>query len=989
MVDDTSHESMGSVERRTVLKSVAGLGVASVIAPTVSARSDSVDRYEGLISSTEHTPRPSSGGKGDVRISLNGTWDFVLASAGSPPTDTKWESATVPGQWDYDGFETLEDPSEWYPPEGMDGWYRREFETPDEWSTQRTILRFGAVYSRATVWLNETKLGSHVGGYTPFEFDVTDELNADGDNVLTVAVSQRSSADDIGWQNVTGGITRDVTLFTVPETHLSTFDVTTHLRDDGIGTVRIETTVTNDGTDSIDTGTLRAELSGPEGEVADVVSRTFDGLEAGESTTVHLECTVPNPSTWNPERPRLYELECELATDHGSERVSETVGIRDIEVDGNELLLNGTSVTLRGVNWEEIHIPRYGQAVPADITRRDARRLREANINYVRTSHHPPSEAFVEACDELGIIVEVEAPHMFVGRGRPAPEKEVVLRQTLEMVHRDMNRPSVCLWSIANESEWYDAFETAGRLVSAVDPTRLTIFDHDVYDESDPWHDEFDIRSHHYPALRVGSSVGDFEDFEHPLAFDEYAHLYCYNDEEIVTDPGLRDEWCRQFDTIWEGCRSTEACIGAAVWAGGDHLERWGEYRWGLVDRYRRKRPEYWHVKKSYAPVRISSSEWIRGGTVLRATVENRSEFVDLSERNVVWESEQKSGTLEIDTSPGESETVLIPTNDDRIEIRIEHPEGFTIDLFSSEERTDRRRDGTKRHTAFESRELHGGMIEETDSAFRMKGRNRVVSVESDTGRVELKHRGRMSLPLDGPELVVTPTQQWTGRDYDSIIDHRLEGRTVSDVHPPENGFGIEIDVSYDIAEGKFDLRPSIFGVEITYEFTLRESRDAREVGIALPLSTNLTNLSWVREGYWSTYPEDHIGRSEGTATAFGEFDRPNDDVMRLDPDRNWAQDVTKRGSNDFRSTKRNIRTARLVDAHDRGIQVRSDGSQHVRCQVRDDAVDCLILDRSIAGTTPEWMSRYPVLNQHPTLDEGTTVQGSALVSFVDSSRWK
>lgn len=255
------------------------------------------------------------------------------------------------------------------------------------------------------------------------------------------------------------------------------------------------------------------------------------------------------------------------------------------------------------------------------------------------------------------------------------------------------------------------------------------------------------------------------------------------------------------------------------------------------------------------------------------------------------------------------------------------------------------------------------------------------MSVDRNTGRVEVQPEDGQGTPVvvGGPELVLTPTEAEASQEGSGAIDHRPDGRTVTDVRVVEDGAAVAIDVEYAVATGTFVLRPVDGGVEVEYEFEIEEALDVREVGVALPLTRDLTTLSWRREGQWSTYPDDHIGRTEGTAVAFPEGTRPDHEEIRLGSDRPWKDDATSHGSNDFRGTKRNVYTAALVNDHGAGVQLRSEGDHHVRAQVRSESVDLLALERSLSGTNPfGWMNRQPVLNEDPTIEADEIVRGNA-----------
>jgi len=884
-----------------------------------------------------------------------------------------WRSEPVPGQWGYDSS-ILGDTDAWYPSAGLEGRYRRTFELPEGWGDGRVLLRFDAVYSHARVSIDGAQIADHDGGYTPFEVDVTDHLDGGRTHELVVAVAQHSASDEMAWGNVTGGITRDVTLVAVPDCHLSELFVRTEVETGGsAATVTAETTVENFGTTRTDEVTLAVDLRDPEGGLVGTAKRELSALEAGETRASSLSIDITDPATWHPEQPHLHTLVCRVQTGETTERVSERVGIREVAVDGTSLTLNGEPITLRGVNWEEIHLPAHGQAVPPARTRADAELLAEANVNFVRTCHHPPSEAFVRACDELGIVLEVEAPHMFVGRQGGDPHPAVIRRQIAETVARDRNRPSVCLWSIANESAWGEHFADAERVASALDPTRPTIFEYHTYRPDQPWLDQFDVATDHYPAIRTGSTIADVEGgASKPVVFGEFGHTYTQNDRELVTDPGMRDGWGMLFERIWTRTRAASSSPGGAIWAGGDHASAWGQFLWGIVDRYRRPRPEYWHVKKVYSPVRIAESEWIDGGDRVELTVENRHDVVALDSDAITWESGDERGTLDSEPIPaGETGAVTVPVPGEDLSVTVIDSRGRAVETVRLTPPTPPVED---LGPASES------SVTTSPSTVELTTPSLWVSVDRDSGHATISPADGLPVVVGGPHLALTPLQTEPGRDYDSAIDHRPSGRTVTGVRPTNDGAGIVVAIEYDRASCTLTLRPRESGLVVAYEATLRESMAVREAGVALQATSAHTTLSWVRNGQWTTYPADHVGRIAGTAQAFPGGGRPDSAAITLDPGRPWSEDATRHGSNDFRSTKRSVYQADLSADDGRRVGVRLDGKTHVRAQVRDDCVDFLALDRSLAGAGPEWIDRHAATEQTVAVEAGQTLSGRVTV---------
>ncbi|MCU4975470.1 hypothetical protein OB955_22530 [Halobacteria archaeon AArc-m2/3/4] len=923
------------------------------------------------------TPRPATDSRDADRCSLNGTWTFAAGSGAKPPTaPSDRRRHPVPGQWNYQGIDVGADER---------GWYHRTFAVPERWAERRLVIRFDGAYSDAVVWVNGERVGEHVGGYTPFEVDVTDAVDVGDDNVLEVGVMNASPADTMAQASLGGGITRDVTLLSVPTCYVSDLDIVTTIGDDR-ATVETGVSLTNGSDHSVD-ATVRATLTDPSGEEVRVLERDVEGIDAGTGRDLDLEFALEDFVTWNPEQPRLYDLRCELEAENECERIDHHIGIREIEVDGNQLLLNGRPITLRGVNWRESH-PDHEQAVPAEIARRDVEQLREANVNYVRTGHHPPSEAFVEACDEAGILVEMEAAIAGVRFGKAyfaddPSYRKVLCRQLLELVERDKNRTSVGIWSLANESEWGPNFEAAARLASAADPTRPTTFNWGMYLDDDVGF--CDVANHHYPALRDSKvDLEEFEESDRPVMFGEFCHTYCYNVKELGTDPGLRDDYVRVLERGWERVNELDAFAGAAIWAGLDHLSP--EWRWGLLDKYRRCRPEYHHVKKIYSSVELTAIEWRDAGVDIE--LENRSTFVGLGERQLEWEAGGESGCLEIDAAPGETgrATVPVPAEASSFTLRVLHPHGFTIDEFER-----RRNDSESDRDLVDAAAATDPSLTRTETAIRLETDGCSLTVDRNVGTVEVGRLGGEPIISGIPAVVATVQESnvSTSPRYVGSAGGRLHPWRCEEVRVTDDGAGVEIRGGYyydtiDVASGSFAFRVGEDGrLDVEYDFTLSEDRTVRETGIALPVAGDCDTLTWERDSRWSTYPSDHVGRSSGTAAAFpGE--RPTDEVMELDRSRPWSADATANGSNDFRSTKRHVREARLSAEDGRSVAVRADGDRHVRCSVGSDTIDLNVLDRSFVGVGLGLLDRHALLGEEPTLEAGTRLRGTVMIEISD-----
>ncbi len=313
------------------------------------------------------SPRPT-----DV-VSLDGVWKL----------HGKY-NVKVPGELAMQGFVLHE---------GEKAVYSRPIEIPAMWNKQRIKLRFDAVSSHATVLVNGVKVGEHEGGFVPFELDITQAVRA-GSNELKVEVQAHTVSDYLACTSqyaahTVAGILRKVTLFALPETNLADLTVVTRFDDKYKDAILQITTLAANESDRPVSAEVRFTLNDASGRTVLSCTGKPTGIAPAAIEGQLHEIPVKAPKHWNPEQPNLYELKTELLVEG---KVVETtfrrIGFRQVAVKGNELLVNGRSVKLRGVNRHDVH-PLTGRSISAALNRQDAQIFRDANCNYVRTSHYP------------------------------------------------------------------------------------------------------------------------------------------------------------------------------------------------------------------------------------------------------------------------------------------------------------------------------------------------------------------------------------------------------------------------------------------------------------------------------------------------------------------------------------------------------------------------------------------------------------------------
>lgn len=341
-------------------------------------------------------------------------------------------------------------------------WYQRSFDI-DPKPGERLFVEFEAVNYSADVYLNGKAIGKHEGGFTPFRFEVTEDL-VQGTNWLTVGVDSRRTAASVpppvtDWETY-GGITRPVRILRRPATFISQQWVRLANRDDIAITVHLDGAKASNAPVTLTIGALNYQITG----------------ETDAEGVWHYVGSIPDGlCKWSPETPTLYEVE--IATEGHLER--DQVGFRTIEVDGEDILLNGQPVFLRGISVHEEEIGTH----PTRRMTRDAALALLTEVkeglggNFVRLAHYPHSETMACVADELGLLVWSEIPVYWRIDWENIETLKTARNMVAENILRDRNRASVVLWSIGNETSVSQArnrfLSTLAADVRALDNTRL------------------------------------------------------------------------------------------------------------------------------------------------------------------------------------------------------------------------------------------------------------------------------------------------------------------------------------------------------------------------------------------------------------------------------------------------------------------------------------------------------------------------------------
>ncbi len=392
---------------------------------------------------------------------------------------SRWSTVTVPKAWD------LYDKGLWgY--EGI-GWYSTTIDRTLARSGKLQRLRFGRVMYFTKAWLNGVPLGENIGGYLPFEFDVTGRLSADRTNVLVLRVDNRTRLDwlpaarNIEWMQY-GGILQPVILETTAPTQIA--GVTIHAVPEGNGaTVDCEVEVVSREAGARDLR-IRAAVDGSPTAVTAVDVQ----LPPGGTLRQRLHLKLDRANRWSPLTPFLYTARVTLASGGKTvDAIATRFGVRRIEARSRQLLLNGEPIRLQGVNRYDEYA-RYGPNAPRSLVIRDLRAMKDAGVNLVRV-HYPQSPDLLTLYDEMGFLMMEEVALNWWGNGFSGKGDEVQRENILNhaipflegMIRRDKNHPSVVIWSMCNESKTDNeagitVMRKLIRRAKELDPTRLVTF---------------------------------------------------------------------------------------------------------------------------------------------------------------------------------------------------------------------------------------------------------------------------------------------------------------------------------------------------------------------------------------------------------------------------------------------------------------------------------------------------------------------------------
>jgi beta-galactosidase len=811
--------------------------------------------------------------------SLDGQWLFHWSKdPESRPADfyqedydvSRWDQITVPGNWQLQGFGkpiyvnmqypfrrdrpsvTGEPNKDWYAYDHRNpvGSYVTFFDATSEMLSKNLILHFGGVHSAFYVWVNGQKVGYSQNSMSPAEFDVTKYVR-EGRNKLAVEVYRWSDGSYLEDQDMwrLSGIFRSVQLWVRPLVHIADYHVTAVPdKDFSQAQVTADIAVCNTGRKPVKDIKAVLTIEGNKNE------GFLKRLAAGDTSHVTITYTLNNPRLWSAEKPNLYPFSIELKTtpvEEVFEHFDYHLGVKHVECVGEVFKINGKNVKLRGVNRHDHH-PVTGRFVDDATYEQDIRLMKQANINFLRTSHYPDREYLYELCDRWGIYVMDEANQETHGYGYANREmgedrawESAHVDRAESLVKRDFNHPCVILWSLGNEGGVGPNIQAMYDTVCRLDSTRLPFYDcHPRYSA---------LHDFGYPTPDVLKAEAEKET-EKPLIAREYAHA-------MGNSMG-------NFQEYWDVIYADSSIAGAAIWDwvdqgisanstflyGGDFGDQPNDGPFcinGLLAPDRKPHPHYYEVQHVYQPITfVCEDDAIR--------LINRDQFTGLGEYDYYY------------TLACNGETIgggLLDLKDDRIEMPY-YPDDNEVTI-TVEARLKEDKPWAKAGFAVASEQF---VLREYIFPW-----GEPTAADGNVKNIKIDGNKLVSWIIDGQEMLQAPLEPFFWKPENDNQHAAGFARRTAVWRK-----ATDVTVKYTVIDER------TIQVDVDYQPTGTDKPVMPKFGMRMRVPANFTQVEYYGRGPWENYPDRKrsafLGRYKMPLSEFEtEYIHPQDNGCRTD----------------------------------------------------------------------------------------------------------
>ncbi|MGG7143129.1 glycoside hydrolase family 2 TIM barrel-domain containing protein [Clostridium nigeriense] len=872
---------------------------------------------------------------------LNGTWKFSWAEnpedriSKKDPNfnktqydDSNWEDITVPKNWQvnfnedgsfkYDPVIYSNQNYPWINIEGKKdvvgtaptefnpvGTYRKTFTLDPSWKGKEVFINFEGVESAMYLWVNGKYIGYSEDSYTRDEFNISEALNYEGENTITVEVYRWSDGSYIENQDFIrlSGIFRDVYLTAKDKIEIRDFTVVTDLDENyEDADLNLEVEFRDLGSEVEDKKNLSivGTLYDSENNIVTTTPLSskvvFD--EDSDKKVINLNQKIINPEKWSAEHPNLYTLVLELKRGEDSiETTSVRVGFREFELSstGKEMILNGKIISFKGVNRHETD-PDTGRYLTEEDMREEIELMKQNNINSVRTAHYPNDPVFYDLCDEYGIYLMDEANvESHNGRGQYGVPGDIpgyieaCLDRAKNMLERDKNYPSILIWSPGNETGAGASINGMLKYFDENDPTRLIHYQ--------GWNDNqyTDMEGLMYPDLNTVLRRG--QNNARPFIAMEYAHA-------MGNSLGSLNDY-------WDIMRSYDNLQGGFIWdwvdqtvntpIPGNPSETYWAYDgdWGvetssgnknfcvngIVSPDRTPQPELYEVKKVYQSIQMKLKD--SENNIISITNENID--INLNEYKMIWELVKdgevvENGDMVIDIEPQNNKDITIPFTKPQSNVGEEYflnVKFITIEKNSWSE--------TGHEVAAEQFELNYGNIEgtletlDTSSMSEFKNVNETeeaLNIEGEEFNITFdKKKGEMtSFISNEKEMIANSLETNTWRaltDNDKTQDFKwkdaVNNSEVVDVSIIKSDKVVYITTRLNMTTADSSQNTITYAVYSSGDVVVKNTlspgtglSDLPRFGMRLQMPSGFENLTWYGRGPSDSYSDRKVGYDVG-----------------------------------------------------------------------------------------------------------------------------
>ena len=887
----------------------------------------------------------------DNYMTLNGTWKFNwVQNADQRPTDfykvdfndKGWDNIQVPGVWELNGYGDPIYVNVGYPWRSQYknnppyvptvnnhvGTYRKEIELPADWKGRQIMAHFGSVTSNMYLWVNGKFVGYSEDSKLEAEFDLTKYLRP-GKNIIAFQVFRWCDGTYLEDQDFFrySGVGRDCYLYTRTANHIEDIRITPDLdaqyKD---GTLQIDIQMKGKGT-------VDLKLLDKEGK--EVTTAQVKG--SGKQTA---SMTVSNPAKWTAETPNLYTLVANLQ-ENGKiiESIPVKVGFRKIELKNGQILVNGQAVLFKGADRHEMD-PDKGYVVSRERMIQDIKRMKELNINAVRTCHYPDNNLWYDLCDEYGIYVVAEANIESHGMGygdETLAKNPLFTKAHLERnqrnVQRGYNHPSIIFWSLGNEAGFGPNFEACYKWIKAEDKTRAVQYEQAGTNE---YTDIFCPMYYSYESCE-NYSKGNIDK---PLIQCEYAHA-------MGNSQG-------GFKEYWDLVRKYPKYQGGFIWDFVDQSARWytkdgkefygygGDFNRydasdnnfqnnGLISPDRVPNPHAHEVGYIYQNIWVKPADLQKG----EISIYNENFFRDLSDFYAEWQLLANGEVLQSgiinDLKVGPQQTVnqklnytldnICPCKEVLLNVAFKLkntetllPAGFAV----AQQQLSVREYKAPENLLTEKKIAHdytpAPVVEDNDSYYLIvKGENFHIDFERRSGYLSLYDVNGLSILDEGAQLTPNFWRAPTDNDMGAGLQKKYlawknpEIKLTSLEHATENGL-VVVTAKYDMptVSAKLTLTYRINkegAIEVTQSMTTDKNAKVSNMfrfGMRAALNKNLSNIQYYGRGPIENYADrnnsTNIGKYAQTVDEqFYSYIRPQETGTKTDI-RWWNQ--TNKGGN-------------------------------------------------------------------------------------------